>query len=75
MSSTSDVIPKCSPTYLLSHRLPRDQLGLDGDEQGDVGAFAEAADRVKTPLCNHAPLLTVAQKNWGDVYFKRSVNL
>ena len=61
--------------YLFSNRLPGNQLRLQGNKQGEVGACTQASDGIKAPIRRHTPLLAVAQKNWRNVDFKCPINL
>lgn len=63
------------PHYLFSHWFSRNQLRLNGNKQGDVRAFTQAPGRIKGSFHDNVSLLTIAQKNGRNVYFKCAVNL
>lgn len=62
-------------SYLLSDRLPRDELWFNGNKQCYIWALTQISHRIITSLHAHVLFFAVAKEDWRNIDLKRTINL
>lgn len=62
-------------SYLLSDRLPRDELWFNGNKQCYIWALTQISHRIITSLDSQVFFFAVAKEDWRNIDLKRTINL